>query len=109
MNQLEAALNTALTYVKALSSGTLNYVSGSTPLTASVYKSFIRDYSREMDNTGYQQTYDNLYVLVKPSDVASWGLKPMTSEVTLDGVAYMTGRTINTTLGYTTIFLRTKD
>jgi hypothetical protein len=51
---------------------------------------------------------DDRYVMATPGDVSGWGLEPMTSEVTLDGVAYMVGRTINKTTSFWTIWLRIK-
>jgi hypothetical protein len=108
MNSLSSALSAALARAKQLNSGTLTYLSGSTTLSATVYKSFLKDYNRDMDDAGYSETYDNLYVMATPADVSSWGLQPMTSVVKLDGVEYMIGKTINKTTDYWTVWLRIK-
>lgn len=108
MNSLSSALSAALAKAKQLNSGTLTFVSGSTTVSATVYKSFLKDQNRDIDDAGYQESYDNLYVMATPADVSSWGLQPMTSNVQLDGVPYMVGRTINKTSDYWTIWLRVR-
>jgi hypothetical protein len=99
----------ALAKAKSLNSGTLSYVSGSTTVTAKVYTGWLRDQSRNMEDAGYEATYDNLYVMASPEDVSNWGLQPMTSQVTVDGVAYLIGKTINKTSAYWSIWLRTRN
>ena len=104
MNNIAEALTQALARAKSLNSGTLSYNGNS----CTVYTGWLRDQSREMVDAGYEATYDDRYVMASPGDVEGWGLQPMTSEVTLDGVAYMLGRTINKTSAYWTIYLRIK-
>ena len=109
MNSLAAILDAALQKAKSLNSGSLSFLKdGTTPVTASVYRSFLKDYNRDMAESGYEESFDNLHVMAKPSDVSGWGLQPMTSIVTLDGVQYMVGRTTTNTPGYFTIWLRIK-
>jgi len=108
MNSVADALAAALNKAIGMNSGTLTFVKDGTTVSATVYKSILKDYNRDPANAGYEETYDNLYVLAKPSDVQDWGLQPMTSEVKLDGVDYMTGRSINKTTSFWTIFLRAR-
>lgn len=106
MNSIETALNTALTTAKTLSSGSFSYHNGTTAFTASVFKSFIRENNKEMQDAGYLESLDNLYVLAKTSDVSGWGLQPMTSKVYLDGESYLVGRTITKSNAYWQVYLR---
>lgn len=108
MNSVADALAAALDKAIGMNSGVLSFVKNGTTLTATVYKSVIKDYNRDIANAGYEESLDNLYVLAKPSDVSSWGLQPMTSNVTLDGTPYMVGRTIQTNTSFITIWLRVR-
>jgi len=109
MTNLESAFNAALAKAKELSKGVLSFNNGSETLTCSVYKSVIKDYNRNMQDAGYTPSYDDLYVLASATDVSSWGLQPMTSKVSLDGVDYQLGQTINKTQYFWTIWLRAKN
>lgn len=105
------ALQGALSRVKSINSGSLAYTgSDGTTYTASVFKSFLTNRSRELRSEGdrYADSIDDLYVLATPSDVSGWNLLPMTSEVSLDGTAYKVGNTTTTTSGFVTIWLRSK-
>jgi len=101
---VNTALSNALSLVKSMNSGTLAYNGKS----CKVYTGWLRDHSREMVDAGYEPTLDDRYCMASPDDIKDWGLQPMTSEVTLDGVAYMVGRTINKTESYWTVWLRIK-
>lgn len=90
----------------SLNSGTLQHSGSGVINRATVYQSAYRDANWSVDNTGFQEDYDNLYVMAKTSDVSSWNLKPLKTEVTLDGVKYMTGKTITVNGPATTIWLR---
>lgn len=106
MNALNSLFAAGLSYVKNQASASLTYLSGSTTVSASVYKSFVREYTRDLKDAGAEQGFDNLYVLASPSAVQNWGLVPMKSNVDLDGVHYTVGRTINKAPGYWTVWLR---
>lgn len=72
------------------------------------FKSFLKNQTREMGQFGYDDSYDDLYVLVKPSSIAGWNLQPKKTQLTLDGVDYILGRSTTTTPGYSTLWLRLK-
>lgn len=97
-------LAAALEKAKSISSGTITFNGES----VTGYKSFLRHQTRDMKEVGFEQMYDDLHMLVNPSDVSGWTLIPAKSEVTVDGTAYIVGRTVTTTPGYVTIFLRLK-
>lgn len=101
LNQAQLA---GLNALIRLNGGTLTFRGSS----VSVYKSAYTDRSNSMDSEGLGVSLDNLFVMARSTEVASWGLKPFIHEVTLDGVAYMTGKTVTTTGPATTIWLREK-
>lgn len=101
---VQSVLAAALVKAKTFSSGTLTYNGES----VTVYKSFVRHQTREMKEIGYEPIYDDLHVMAKPEDIADWDLVPAKSEVTVDDVAYIIGKTVTETPGYVTIFLRLK-
>jgi|ERR1044072_8949966 hypothetical protein len=104
---LDEAYLAGLSKHAALSTGLLTYTkSDNTVVSASVYKSYQRDSNSDMQDAGYLDSLDNLYVLAKTSDVSTWGLQPMTSKVTLDGTSFLVGRTIGKTNAYWQIYLR---
>ena len=110
MNSVQAVLDAALAKAKALQSGTLSFTkSNGTVVSCTVFKSYLKDQNYDMEDTGYSETLDSMYVLAKPSDVSDWGLVPMKSVVTLDGTQFMIGRTIAKTVSYYTIWLRVKN
>jgi hypothetical protein len=100
-----AALNAGLDVLKKINAGTLTYNGQS----ITVFKSYLRNRSREMQENGYMDGYDDLYVLAKLSDVSSWGLLPQKTLVTLDGVEYRVGQSTTSCAGYMTIFLKLKQ
>jgi hypothetical protein len=104
LNRLTAGLNR----LKAINSATLSYTSGSTEVSCSVFKSMVSTHRRAMTDAGYEVDLDDVFVLATPSDVSSWGLQEMTSEVRLDGVAYMLGQSIVKTPVHWEIWLRVK-
>lgn len=104
---LDEALLSGLVKHASLSSGSLSYVkSNGTTVSASVFKSYQRDNNADMQDAGYLDGLDNLYVLAKTNDVSSWGLQPLTSTVTLDSEQFLIGRTIGKTNAYWQIYLR---
>ena len=104
---LDEAYLAGLAKHTSLSTGSLSYIKANgSPVTASVYKSYQRDFNRDMQDAGYLESFDNTYVLAKASDVSSWGLTPMTSKVFLDGQPLLIGRTISKTNAYWQIYLR---
>lgn len=107
---VSAALTGALNRLKSINSGTLSFVdaNGNTQ-SATVFKSYAFTNRREQRETGYEQHYDDLYVMATPADVETWGLTPMSSEVSLDGVAYMVGNNIVKTPVHWQIWLRIKN
>ena len=106
MNLDEAMLSGLIKHT-GLSTGSLTYLkNGTTPVTASVYKSYQRDTNSDMQDAGFMDSLDNLYVLAKTSDVSGWGLLPMKSQVFLDGQSFQIGRTIGKTNAYWQIYLR---
>jgi hypothetical protein len=62
--------------------------------------------SRQVNEDGYDDGFDDLYVLVNEDYVDGWVLEPMVTLVDLDGVQYMTGRTVKNGGGYLKIYLR---
>lgn len=105
MGQLENALLAGFNAISALSSGTLTYGTSS----CTVFVANNRDNSKKMTDSGYWDQFDDLYVLAKKSDVVDWNLKPSLSQVSLDGVAHMVGRSINKNNAVWTIWLRKKN
>lgn len=95
-------LGNALDKLMGLNSGNLVFNGNS----ITVFKSFLRNQVRDMGQFGYDDTYDDLYVLTKPEDIASWNLQPKKSILTLDGTDYVLGRSTTTTPGYVTLWLR---
>jgi len=89
-----------------LNSGTLSIVIANTTYTATVYKSAYKDNNRTVDGNAFFDDFDNLFVMARTDDVSGWNLKPETTEVTLDGTKYMTGKTITVNGPATTIWLR---
>jgi len=104
MNQTNRMLVAGLRVLMTQSPGVLTYQGKS----VDCYRSAVRDYSRKMDPTGYNETFDNLFVQVLTADIASWSLVPMSSQVILDGDNFIVGQTITTTGAITTIYLRVK-
>lgn len=102
---LAQALAAGLAKVKTISSAVLQH-SGSADIT--VFKSFLRNQTREMKEVGFELMYDDLHVMATPADAATLDLIPGHTQVTVDGVVYIVGRTVTTTPGYVTIFLRIK-
>lgn len=102
MNDIGSILQAGLDKLIQINPGTLTYNDQS----VTVFKSFLRNQNRQLNAIGYEDTYDDLYVLVKPSDIASWNLQAMKTLVYLDGVAYRLGRSTTTTPGYITLWLR---
>lgn len=98
-------LAAALARAKTISSGTLQH-SGSADIT--VFKSFLRNQTRDMKDVGFEQMYDDLHVMATPADATTLNLIPGHTQVTVDGIVYIVGRTVTTTPGYVTIFLRIK-
>ena len=101
---VQSLLAAALVKAKESSSGTITFNGES----VTGYKSFLRHQTREMREVGFEQIFDDLHVLVNPEDVSTWTLIPAKSEITVDGIAYIVGKTVTTTPGYITIFLRLK-
>ena len=104
MTQTDRMLVAGLRVLMTQSPGVLTYQGTS----VDCYRSAVRDYSRKMDPTGYNEVYDNLFVQVLTEDISSWNLVPMSSQVTLDGDAFIVGQTVTTTGAITTIYLRIK-
>jgi hypothetical protein len=102
MSDLATLLGQALDKLTTLNPGTLTFGGES----ISVFKSFLRNVNRQMNDFGYDDSFDDLYVLAKPADISSWNLQPLKSTVTLDGVSYKLGRSTTTTPGYVTLWLR---
>lgn len=102
---LTQLMQVGLNHAKSINSGTL-VCNG---ISITVYKSFLKTQSREMQEVGYNNSYDDLYVLASPTDVVGMNLIPNQTEVTLDGVGYVVGRTVTTTPGYVSIWLRLKQ
>lgn len=93
-----AALNKCI----SLNPGVLTYNGSS----ITVYKSAYRDYNTAMDSTGLSMDYDNLFIDARTSEISGWGLQPYVNAVTLDGVQFMTGKTITVNGPATTVWLR---
>lgn len=104
MSSVSSLLGLGLDELITINPGTLTYNGQS----VTVFKSFLRNQTRDMQENGFEQMFDDLYVLAKPSDIASWSLVPSHTQVTLDSVVYIVGRTVTTTTGYVTIWLRIK-
>lgn len=103
-----AALTQALNHLKQVNNATLTYVSGSTTVSASVFKSYIQTNGAEVKDAGLDFSMDDTFVLATPSDVSSWGLTPMKSKVSLDGVQFMVGNNIIKSAAHWQIWLRIK-
>jgi hypothetical protein len=101
---VDLVLKEALNLAMSISSGSITYNNK----TVVGYKSFLRHQTRDMKEVGFEQMYDDLHMLVKPEDIEEWDLVPSHTQVTVDGVDYIVGRTVTTTPGYVTIFLRLK-
>jgi hypothetical protein len=100
---LEQALGAALNKLIALNPATLTNESGT---SITVFKSFLKNKARTMNEFGYDDSFDDLYLLAKPDDVSSWTLEPMKTRILLDGVVYYLGKTTTETPGYVSIWLR---
>lgn len=100
---IASALQAGLDVLIAMSGGTLRNTSDQ---SIRVFKSFLRNRTRTMSEYGYDDTYDDLYVIAKPSDVVGWTLSPLKTKLYLDDVPYYVGRTTTETSGYITIWLR---
>jgi hypothetical protein len=104
---LTEAYTAGLEKHRSLNAGSLSFIkTNGAPVSASVYRSYQRDFTRDMEDAGFNDAFDNLYVLAKTTDVSSWGLLPMTSKVFLDGEQFLIGRTIGTAPGFSQIYLR---
>ena len=104
MSTIAELLGNALDKLTQLNSGTLTYNGQS----VTVFKSFLRNQVRSMSDFGYDDSYDDLYVLVRPESIESWDLQPLKTQLKLDGVDYFLGKTTTTTPGYVTLWLRKK-
>jgi len=105
MATLTEVLSAGLNKLIELNPATLTNTTGT---SITVFKSFLKNQDRKMSEYGYDDSYDDLYVLAKPTDVASWTLEPLKTKVLLDGVQYYLGKTTTTTPGYITLWLRKK-
>ena len=74
--------------------------------TAACHRTATISRSRSVNEDGYDDGFDDLYVLVNEDYVEGWELEPMVTRVDLDGVEYMTGRTVKDGGGYLKIYLR---
>jgi hypothetical protein len=104
MPTLTEVLTAGLNKLVELNPGTLTFNGSS----ITVFKSFLRNQNRSMNEFGYDDSFDDLYVLAKPVDVEGWNLQPMKSQVALDGTNYILGKSTTTTPGYITLWLRRK-
>lgn len=95
-----------LAEAQSMSSATFSYLSGSTPLTCSVYQSFGFNVKYETDTFEYQKIYEDQSVIAKVSDVGTWGLEPKKSKVHVNGFPYMIGGVVTYTDIYYWISLR---
>lgn len=76
------------------------------PITC--YKSEEKTYNRKMTDTVFSNEFDDVFLLVKSSLISTWNLKPISCEVTVDGMKYLTGNTITECGPITKIYLRKK-
>lgn len=99
----------SLNYAITQNSGSLVYLSGSTYVSASVYKEYGLQQQYQTQDTGYDQQYLNFSVMAVWNDISDWGLTPKKSKVTLDGTDYLVGGVVTYTLPYAWITLRFYD
>ena len=95
-----------LAQAQAFSSASFSYLSGSTPLTCSVYQSFGNSVRYETDTFEYNKIYEDNSVIAKVSDVGTWGLEPKKSKVYVNGIPFMIGGLVTYTPAYYWISLR---
>jgi hypothetical protein len=94
MNNINRAFQLGFEVARNQSSGSLTFLSGSSVVSASVFRSFM-NYTRNPEDANYNQAYDDCYIIGYYNDLAPWGLSPMDqSQLTLDGLAVATGNTI---------------
>ncbi len=106
---INTQLGAGLDKLISISPAVLSYQSGSTTVSASVARSYTRYERRTFKNAGVEDTFDDMYVMARPSDVESWGLEALKSQVALDSEPMMIGNTIKKSIAFWKIFLRRRQ
>lgn len=101
-NDFFAGLNEVMQYSPAQ----FCYLSGSTPLTASVYQSYGFNVRYDTDTFEYQKIYEDNSIIGKITDIGSWGIEPKKSLVYVDGEKFMVGGVVTYAADYLWISLR---
>jgi len=90
---VESELQQAYEEAKTLSSASFAYMSGSTMLSCSCYKSYSSGWRYEYSETGFKTSYVDLSVLVDRQSISA-SLEPLKTEVWVDSEKYLVGNVI---------------